>query len=74
MNPRSPREAAAQRLARALDQMEQNWIGKTVGIGYECDVDSGRITLTFEPVGDAANVLTITADVADVRTGQGPQN
>lgn len=68
------REAIAQRLTMALDQMEQNWTGKTVGIGYDCDTETGRITLSFEPAGDPENRLVVIADVEDVRPGHGNQN
>ena len=69
-----PSEHIAQRLTLSLDQLEQNWIGKTIGIGYDCDTETGRITLSFEPVDDDANTLTVIADVRDVRPGRGNAN
>ena len=69
-----PSEHIAQRLTLSLDQLEQNWIGKTIGIGYDCDTETGRSTLSFEPAGDDANTLTVVADVRDVRPGRGNAN
>lgn len=65
-----PTETMARRLALALDHLEQAWIGKTVGIAYDIDTDTGRVKLSIEPAGDDQNTLTIHADVRDVRPGR----
>lgn len=67
-------EAISERLAISLAKLEQNWSRSVIQIGYECDTDTGRIVIRFEPVGDPANILTVSADVADVRAGDGPSN
>lgn len=69
-----PTESIAQRITLALDALEQAWRGKTVGIAYECDTDTGRIRVTFEPLGDDANTLTIYTDVRDIHPGRGNTN
>lgn len=64
----------AQRLTMALDSIEQAWIGKTVGIAYECDTDTGRIVITFQSMSDPAQCVTVRAHVTDVDVGTGPKN
>lgn len=70
----NPTEYIAQRITMALDHIEQAWIGKTVGIAYECDTETGRIRVSFEPLGDDANTITIYADVRDIHPGRGDAN
>jgi hypothetical protein len=69
-----PTESIARRLSLALDHLEQAWIGKTVGISYDIDTETGRVKLSLEPAGDDANTLTIHADVRDIRPGRGNDN
>ena len=68
------REAIAERLALALAKLEQSWQGKTIGIGFSCDTETGRIRLSFEVPRDPAFTLTVTANVEDVKVGNGPEN
>lgn len=74
MKPKSQLEAIASRVTRCLDQIEQNWIGRTIGIGYDCDTDTGRITIVLEPKDAPEHTVTITADVTDVLVGVGSTN
>jgi hypothetical protein len=74
MKPKNPREAIADRLTRCLDQIEQNWIGRTIGIGYDCDTETGRIKIVFEPNDAAEHTVTIVADITDVSVGTGDAN
>ena len=74
MKPKNRREAIADRLTRCLDQLEQNWIGKTIGIGYDCDTETGRIRLIFEPQGAPEHTVTVSADITDISVGQGNAN
>lgn len=67
-------EAIAERLSVSLAKLEKNWARSVIQIGYQCDTDTGRIVIRFEPVDDPANILTVSADVADVRVGEGPSN
>lgn len=64
----------ARRLTLALNSIEQAWVGKTVGIAYECDTDTGRIVITFQSMDDPAQCVTIRAHVADVDAGLGSKN
>ncbi len=74
MKPKNQREAIADRLTRCLDQIEQNWVGRTIGIGYDCDTDTGRIKIVFEPKDAAEHTVTIVANVTDVSVGTGDAN
>ena len=74
MKSRKPRESIAHRLTLALDAIEQAWIGRTIGIGYDCDTDTGRIKITLEPAGAPEHIVTISADVQDVKVGTGDPN
>lgn len=69
-----PTEAIARRLALALNSIEQEWIGKTVGIAYDIDTDTGRVRLDFVPKGAEEQTVTVFADVRDVRAGKGGEN
>jgi hypothetical protein len=66
--------AMAERVAANLDKLEQAWIGKTIGIGYDIDVEVGRFTITLEPDGEPENALQLSVDVANICIGQGEEN
>ena len=70
---KSRREQTTERLAVGLKKLEQSWQGKPVGIGFDADLESGRITLTIGPEGQTFN-LVVSADVDDVRIGSGERN
>lgn len=74
MDTNDPRESRVERLTLQLDQLEQDWIGRTIGIGYDADTDTGRIVITFEPQGAPALALRIVCDVDAVRVGRGDSN
>lgn len=74
MNADSPRSSRVERLTLQLDQLEQDWIGRTVGIGYDADTDTGRIVITIEPQDAPALALRIVCDVDAVRVGRGDAN
>lgn len=67
-------EAMLLRVTKNLEALERSWEGKTIGIGFECDVEVGRISLVFEPEGEPENCLVIHADVANIAIGQGEAN
>ena len=62
------RDAMTRRLAVGLKKLERSWSGKTIGIGFDADMDTGRITMTIGPEGPTFN-LVVTAAVEDVRVG-----
>ena len=68
MKSKQQQEAVAKRLAFNLKTLEQQWAGKPIGIGFDCDLDAGRITMTIGPAGQTFN-LVVTANVEDVRAG-----
>jgi hypothetical protein len=71
---RKASEAMVARITRSLDAIERAWEGKTIGIGYECDVEAGRVNLTFEPEGEPEHAVTVHVDIADIVTGTGDEN
>lgn len=72
-NPKQ-REAIAKRLTLCLDEVEQSWAGRPIGIGYDCDTDTGRITLRFGPADAPEHTVTLNVDVEDVQVGRGSVN
>jgi hypothetical protein len=71
---RKTTEAMVMRISGNLDKLERKWVGKTIGIGYDVDVEVGRINLTLEPEGEPENALVVHIDVADIMIGQGDEN
>ena len=67
-------EAMLLRVTKNLEALERAWEGKTIGIGFECDVEVGRIDLVFEPEGEPENALVVHVDVANVMVGRGENN
>jgi hypothetical protein len=67
-------EAMLLRITRNLETLERAWEGKTIGIGFDCDVEVGRINLVFEPENEPENALVVHVDVADILIGQGDEN
>ena len=67
-------EAMLLRVTRNLESLERAWEGKNIGIGFDCDVEVGRINLVFEPEGEPENSLTVHVDVSNVFIGQGDGN
>jgi hypothetical protein len=74
MEPKKPREARAERLAIALKKLERSWHGKQVGIGFECDTETGEITVSVGAVGEPAYTFNVSADIDDISVGQGDPN
>jgi hypothetical protein len=68
MKSEKQREAIARRLAIGLKNLERSWQGKAIGIGFDADIDAGRITMTIGPEGQTFN-LVVTANIEDVRVG-----
>jgi hypothetical protein len=62
------------RITKNLEAMERSWEGKTIGIGFDCDVEVGRIDLVFEPDGEPENAIVVHVDVADIYIGRGDEN
>lgn len=71
---RKTSEAIVDRITRALDRLEEQWEGKTIGIGYEVDVEVGQIILTLEPDGEPELSLNISVDISGVFVGVGDEN
>ena len=71
---RKTSESIVNRVTRALDKLEQQWEGKTIGIGYEVDVEVGQIILTLEPEGHPELSLNISVDISGVFVGAGDAN
>jgi hypothetical protein len=67
-------EAMLLRVTRNLERLEQAWQGKTIGIGFDCDVEVGRVNLVFEPEGEPENSLEIHVDVSSILIGRGEAN
>ena len=67
-------EAMVLRVTRSLETLERSWEGKTIGIGFDCDVEVGRINLVLEPEGEPENSLTVHVDVSDIFVGRGDTN
>ena len=67
-------EAMLLRVTRNLETLERAWEGKTIGIGFECDVEVGRIELVFEPENEPENALVVHVDVSNVLIGRGDVN
>ena len=71
---RKTSEAMVDRVTQALDRLEGQWEGKTIGIGYEVDVEVGQIILTLEPEGEPELSLNISVDISGVFVGVGDEN
>jgi hypothetical protein len=71
---RKTSEAIVDRVTKALDRLEGQWEGKTIGIGYEVDVEVGQIILTLEPEGEPELALNISVDISGVFVGIGDEN
>lgn len=71
---RKTSEAMVLRVTRALDAIERAWIGKTIGIGYEADVEAGRIVLTLQPDECPHEAVRVSVDVANIWVGEGEEN
>jgi hypothetical protein len=67
-------ESMIMRITKALGYLEEQWEGKTIGIGYECDVEAGRINLILEPDGEPELCLQVNVDISNVLVGQGDGN
>lgn len=67
-------EAMVLRVTRNLESLERAWEGKTIGIGFDCDVEVGRVNLVFEPEGEPENALVVHCDIASILIGQGDVN
>lgn len=74
METPNPREARAERIALGLANLERSWSGKPVGIGFDCDTETGRITVSVGAIGEPAYTFAISADIDDVVIGEGPRN
>ena len=71
---RKTSESMVDRVTKSLDRLEMQWEGKTIGIGYEVDVEVGQIILTLEPDGEPHLSLNISVDIAGVMVGVGEEN
>jgi hypothetical protein len=71
---RKTSEAMVMRVSKGLDAVERAWAGKTIGIGYEADVEVGRIVLTLQPEDSPQDALRISVDVANIWIGEGEEN
>jgi hypothetical protein len=71
---RKTSESIVNRVTKALDKLERQWVGKTIGIGYEVDVEVGQIILTLEPDGEPQLSLNISVDISGVFVGVGDEN
>jgi len=71
---RKTSESIVNRVTRALDRLEQQWEGKTIGIGYEVDVEVGHIILTLQPEDQPELSLNVTVDISGVFVGVGDEN
>ena len=67
-------ESMVLRVTRALEYLEEKWQGKTIGIGFDCDIEAGRINLILEPDGEPENCLQVNVDVANIMVGNGDEN
>lgn len=67
-------EAMLLRVTRSLEILERAWSGKEIGIGFDCDVEVGRIDLVIQPEDEPQNALTLHLDVANIEVGQGDEN
>ena len=71
---RKTSEAMVIRITRGLDSLEAAWAGKTIGIGYECDIEAGRVNVTIQPEDEPENAVEFHVDVADIVIGRGDEN
>jgi hypothetical protein len=71
---RKTSESIVNRVTRALDRLEAQWEGKTIGIGYEVDVEVGHIILTLQPDDQPELSLNVTVDISGVFVGVGDEN
>jgi hypothetical protein len=71
---RKTSESIVNRVTKSLDKLERQWEGKTIGIGYEVDVEVGQIILTLEPDGEPELSLNISVDISGVFVGVGDEN
>lgn len=67
-------EAMLMRVSAALERLEQQWEGKTIGIGFDCDVEVGRVNLILQPTDEPELCLQLNLDVANIMVGQGDEN
>lgn len=67
-------ETMVLRITRGLEAIERAWEGKTIGIGFDCDVEVGRVNLVFQPEDEPENAVVVHVDVADIVIGAGPEN
>lgn len=71
---RKSSEAMVLRVTRSLEAVETAWQGKTIGIGFDCDVEVGRVSLIFEPENEPENAVVVHVDVANIEVGRGDSN
>lgn len=67
-------ESMVTRITSNLDKLERSWAGKTIGIGYEVDVEVGQIVLTLEPEGEPSLRLEVSVDISNISVGKGGRN
>lgn len=67
-------EAMVLRVSASLEHLEQQWEGKTIGIGFECDVEAGRMNIVLQPTGRPDLCLQMNLDVANILVGRGGEN
>ena len=48
--------------------------GQNDRIGFDCDIEAGRINLMLEPDGEPENCLQVNVDVANIMVGNGDEN
>ena len=73
---RSRKASAAMvgRITKNLDTLERSWRGKTIGIGYDVDVEAGRVNLIIQPEDEPENALEVAVDIASIMVGRGDAN
>ena len=71
---RKASEAMVMRITRNLDRLESAWAGKTIGIGYDVDVEVGRVNLVIQPEDEPENALEVAVDISDIMVGRGDRN
>ena len=62
------------RITKNLDTLERSWRGKTIGIGYDVDVEAGRVNLIIQPEDEPENALEVAVDIASIMVGRGDAN
>lgn len=68
-------EDRAVALSVALAKLEDQWdaIDDKIGIGYEIDDETGKMTISFGPE-DGRLAVRIVTDIHSVFVGEGPTN